>query len=58
MSAFTVMARYLAEELQAHGLEGLSLSDCTEILRRVVDRTAELSDKTIGATEAAEPPRS
>jgi hypothetical protein len=42
MSAVTIMAALLDEELQALGIFSLSRNDCAEILRRVIDRTAEI----------------
>jgi hypothetical protein len=44
VSAFTIMAHALAQELRARGLESAP-AECEEILRRVVDRTAAVASE-------------
>lgn len=42
MSVITIMAGFLAEELEARDVHGVTLDDCAEMLRSVIDRTAGL----------------
>jgi hypothetical protein len=57
MSAFSIMAHALAQELAARGLNGLSPADCEEILRRVTDQVSAVASCTRQAPAAIDTPR-
>lgn len=42
MSIVSIMAAILKDELREHGVFGLTQADCETIVRRMVERTAEL----------------
>jgi len=44
MTAFTIMAHALAQELRSRGVE-IPLAECEEILRRVVDRAEAVASR-------------
>jgi hypothetical protein len=51
MSAFTIMAHALAKELAARGVH-ITLAECEEILRRVVDHAGTVASGRLQAAKA------
>lgn len=51
MSAFSIMAHVLAQELRARGIE-IPLAECEEILRRVIDRAGAGASDRLQSIEA------
>jgi hypothetical protein len=56
MSAFTIMAHALAQELAARGAGHIDVAACEEILARVVDRAAAVASERLPPI-AAKPDR-
>ena len=49
MSATTLMARILDEELEACGVFGIGARDCEEIVRAMMERIAGVANESLSA---------
>jgi hypothetical protein len=55
MSAFTIMAHALRQELLARGVSHIDIVECEQILARVVDRTVAVASDRMQAPPGPRP---